>query len=231
LALNTDKPSEGVARHFETEWHDYDQQIRVSIPYYDQAFSAIVDVVEASDIKPRRILDLGVGTGNLADLLLKTWPQAHLTGIDLVQDFIDIAQKRLSKHGERSTLVRIDVADFDFAGEYDLVVSSFMVHHLTDEVKRITYGRGLSCLRSQGTLINADYVDSASPFYSRVFYDLRLQSIQEQGGSTAAYIEHQRFEIPTPMELQLNWLQDIGFIDIECFWKYLNLAIFGGRKA
>ena len=29
---------------------------------------------------------------------------------------------------------------------------------------------------------------------------------------------------------QFRWLEDVGFTDTECFWKYLNLAMFGGRK-
>ena len=223
--------SNNVARHFAKEWHDYDEQIRISIPFYDQALSTLVSIVEAGGIRPARILDLGVGTGNLAHLLLRTWPEAHLTGIDLVPDFIEIALKRLSAHAERTVLANTDVADFDFAGKYDLVVSSFMFHHLSDELKRTTYRRVLSCLRSGGTFINADYVDSASPLYSRIFYDLRIAFIRQQGGSEADYIEHHKLEVPSPMEVQMSWLREIGFVDLECFWKYLNLAIFGGRTA
>jgi len=79
--------------------------------------------------------------------------------------------------------------------------------------------------------INADYVDSASPFFSRVFYDLRIRFIRDVGGSEEEYIEHQKLEIPSPMAEQIIWLQEFGFVDVECFWKYLNLAIFGGRKS
>lgn len=171
-----------------------------------------------------------MGTGNLASLLLRTWPKAHLTGIDLVQDFVDIAGKRLAEFVDRTALARSDVADFDFTGEYDLVVSSFMFHHLTHATKRATYRRVLSCLRSEGVFINADHVDSASPFYSRVFYDLRIDFLRRQGGSESEYVEHQKLEIPAPMEVQLSWLSETGFVDTECLWKYLNLAIFCGRK-
>lgn len=37
--------------------------------------------------------------------------------------------------------------------------------------------------------------------------------------------------MPVPMEVQLDWLRELGFSDVECFWKYLNLAIFGGAQA
>ncbi len=44
------------------------------------------------------------------------------------------------------------------------------------------------------------------------------------------YIKHRELEIPVPVETQLRWLRETGFTDIECFWKFLNLAMFGGRK-
>jgi hypothetical protein len=33
------------------------------------------------------------------------------------------------------------------------------------------------------------------------------------------------------VEDQCEWLRNIGFRDVDCFWKYFELAIFGGRRA
>lgn len=222
--------SNRVARHFETEWREYDRQIRAAIPFYDDALATAVGVLQASRVQPARILDLGIGTGNLASLLLAAFPDAHLTGIDLVQEFLGIVRGRLSAHADRIDLQRIDVADYDFSAGHDLVVSSFLFHHLDNETKQTLYSRVFSCLTPGGTFINLDFVDSASVFYSRVFYELRVDFMRRQGASEEEYAEHRKLDIPVPMEMQLRWLSDLGFIDTECFWKYLNLAIFGGRK-
>jgi len=32
------------------------------------------------------------------------------------------------------------------------------------------------------------------------------------------------------VEEQCRWLREIGFQDVDCFWKYFELAIFGGIK-
>jgi hypothetical protein len=32
------------------------------------------------------------------------------------------------------------------------------------------------------------------------------------------------------VEDQCRWLRQIGFRDVDCFWKYFELAIFGGLK-
>jgi hypothetical protein len=32
------------------------------------------------------------------------------------------------------------------------------------------------------------------------------------------------------VEIQLHWLRAIGFEDVDCHWKWLELAFFGGTK-
>jgi tRNA (cmo5U34)-methyltransferase len=33
------------------------------------------------------------------------------------------------------------------------------------------------------------------------------------------------------VEAQLEWLREIGFEDVDRYWKWLELAVFGGIKA
>jgi len=226
--------SDRVSSHFGNEWSDYDQKIRIAIPFYDQALATLVSVSRHSQPEPSRILDLGVGTGELAQLLLDAFPGAHLTGIDLVEDFLELARRRLRAQGARVSLCRADIADLELREPYDMVVTSFVFHHLTDEAKERLYSSILVSLPPGGCFFNADFVDSGSEFYARVFDDLRVDFMREQGWSDEEvrlrYVEHRKLEMPVPLEVQLDWLRRLGYSDVECFWKYLNLAIFGGRK-
>lgn len=227
-----DELSRDVARHFEKEWRDYDQQIRRTIPFYDNALEIVVEILARVDPAPRRILDLGVGTGNLAGLLLAAFPDAHLTGIDIVPEFLEIARHRLARFRDRIDLIEANIADCEFPARLDVVVTSFVLHHTEDAIKRRIYERIYSSLNRGGCMANADFVDSASPAFSRIFDELRVRYMRHSGLSEeridTEYVEHRKLERPTPMETQLEWLRRIGFTDVECFWKYLNLAIFGG---
>jgi tRNA (cmo5U34)-methyltransferase len=229
-----DELSAGVAHHFEGQWRNYDDQIRGAIPLYDEALQLLVAVLTRSCATPRRILDLGVGTGNLAGLLLRAFPEAHLTGIDIVPDFLEIAQHRLVEFRDRVDLVDADVASYDFPDGFDVVVTAFVLHHTEDVTKRRIYEQVYSSLNVGGCIANADFVDSASRLFSRVFDELRVAYMRQRGVTEerirVEHFEHRKLERPTPMETQLAWLRGIGFADVECFWKYLNLAIFGGLK-
>ena len=37
--------------------------------------------------------------------------------------------------------------------------------------------------------------------------------------------------ILAPVETQCAWLREIGFQDVDCFFKAFELCVFGGRKA
>lgn len=229
-----DELSTDVARHFEKEWQDYDQQIRRTIPFYDDALELLVAIVARTTTTPRRILDLGVGTGNLAGLLLGAFPDAYLTGIDIVPEFLEIAQRRLARFRDRVELIEADIAGHEFPAGVDIVVTAFVLHHTEDATKQRIYERICSSLTSGGCMVNADFVDSASQTFSRIFDDLRVRYMRESGLSEerigVEYVEHRKLERPLPMETQLEWLRSLGFTEVECFWKYLNLAIFGGLK-
>jgi len=32
------------------------------------------------------------------------------------------------------------------------------------------------------------------------------------------------------VETQCEWLRELGFEDVDCYFKYFELAVFGGRK-
>jgi tRNA (cmo5U34)-methyltransferase len=231
--MRDELPTE-VAHHFAEEWRNYDAQIRRVIPFYDEALQLLVAVLARACGTLRRILDLGVGTGKLAGLLLRAFPDARLTGIDVVPEFLEVAQRHLDEFRDRIDLVEADVAAYEFPRGSDLVVTAFVLHHTEDNVKRRVYEQTYSSLNVGGCVANADFVDSASPLFSRVFDELRVNYMRESGLTEeriqVEHFDHRKLERPTPMETQLEWLRSIGFADVDCFWKYLNLAIFGGRK-
>jgi tRNA (cmo5U34)-methyltransferase len=231
---DSDELSSRVAEHFASDWHDYDRQIRRAIPHYDGALDLLVQVLKRSCPDARRIVDVGVGTGELASRVVDAFPAAQLTGIDIVPQYVDMARRRLARHDERVDLVEGDVTELRLPGDVDVYVSSFALHHMEDGVKQRVYRQMASGLRSGGVLANADFVGSSSSHYAAIFDELRIDRMRAAGMTDeevrSHYVEHRKLERPTPLETQLAWLRGLGLSDVECHWKYLNLAIFGARK-
>jgi SAM-dependent methyltransferase len=88
---------------------------------------------------PRRVLDLGTGTGKGARVVAKRFPQAEVVGVDLSPAMIEEARRVLP--AELSSRVRFEVADASRLpfedGAFDLVLLLNMIPFF-EELARVT---------------------------------------------------------------------------------------------
>jgi ubiquinone/menaquinone biosynthesis C-methylase UbiE len=100
----------------------------------DERMRPILAALDALSGAPRRVLDLGTGTGRVARAVAERWPDAEVVGADVSAGMIDEARRL----GGR---VRYDVADAAALpypdGTFDLVVLNNMIPFF-DELARVT---------------------------------------------------------------------------------------------
>jgi release factor glutamine methyltransferase len=84
-------------------------------------------VQAALDQKPRRVLELGTGSGCISAALARELPGAEIVAVDVSPRALELARENLATLGllERVELVLADgLRDLDPAGRFDLVVSN-----------------------------------------------------------------------------------------------------------
>lgn len=184
---------------FTFEPEGYDEMIRADIPAYEQLQERLV-AVTGDD--PRRVLELGTGTGETARRLLARHPQARLVGVDESAAMLAAAARSLPP--DRVSLVARRIQDELPAGPFDLVVSALCVHHLEDARKRDLFAAVAGVLAPRGRLVLADVVvPTAGP----------------------AVIElTPGFDRPSTVADQLGWLDQVGF-DAAVAWEQADLAV------
>jgi ubiquinone/menaquinone biosynthesis C-methylase UbiE len=94
-------------------------------------------LIQRANIQPgMRILDLGCGTGTLAVMLKQQEPAADITGVDGDRQVLEIARVKAEKAGVNIHLDLGFAYDLPYPSQtFDVVLSSFMVHHLSSEDK------------------------------------------------------------------------------------------------
>ncbi len=103
---------------------------------------------------------------------------------------------------------------------FDLVVSSFAIHHLDPPRQRALYGEVFDRLRPGGRFVNAEHV--ASP--TQALHEEFLAALGKQ-----PYDDDPSNQL-VGIEEHLGWLNACGFVNVECFWKWRELAVVAGTK-
>ena len=166
------------------------------------------------------ILDLGTGDGRLLALLLADRPERTGVGLDASEPMLAGARARFAGD-RRIELIRHDLsAPLPDLGSFDAVVSSLAIHHLEHPRKRSLYREVFELLVPGGVFANYEHVASPSRRLHLEFF--------------AAIEEPLEYEDPSDrlldVETQLAWLREIGFEDVDCHWKWRELALLAGVR-
>lgn len=170
-------------------------------------------LLEALPSRVERFLDLGTGDGRMLALVRSRHPEAAAIGLDSSKPMLDRAAQRF----EADPLVELRAHELGrplaVPAPFDVVVSGLAIHHLEDERKRELFGEIHALLVPSGVFANLDLVSSASP---RLHERFRREIGRTEDDPTDRLAD---------LSEQLGWLREAGFGEVDCHFKWLELAL------
>ncbi|GAA3375435.1 class I SAM-dependent methyltransferase [Streptomyces sannanensis] len=155
-----------------TDWQawqqSWDRQQEWYMPDREERFRVMLDMVESFVGPEPRVLDLACGTGSITDRLLRRFPKATSTGVDLDPALLAIAEGTF-EGDDRVSFVTADLKDPEWAsklpyGSYDAVLTATALHWLRNEPLAVLYGQVAGLVRDGGVFMNADHMkDEGTP--------------------------------------------------------------------
>jgi tRNA (cmo5U34)-methyltransferase len=210
----------------------YDALRRQLIPCFDGFYGMALDLLGFAPGAAPRILDVGAGTGLLSAMVKARWPAARLTLLDFSEEMLARARERFAG---APVPVEIRVGDSRVAplgGPWDAVVSALSIHHLRDAEKRDLYARAFAALAPGGILVNADNVeaeDAAVQARDRAAWIDAMRAAGLGEADLQAGLRRTEVDVLAPLALQLGWLRELGFEQVDCAYKWRHFAVFSGR--
>jgi ubiquinone/menaquinone biosynthesis C-methylase UbiE len=129
-----------VATHLNISLDEYDIKIRSFIPRYEAMIATAARVLRLLGAPSPLIVDLGIGTGALAEACLAERPDGRLYGVDEDAGMLDLARARLAQRPNTASLVHGSFVHMPLP-DCDAVVASLALHHVrTSEEKGSLYG-------------------------------------------------------------------------------------------
>lgn len=220
----------------------------VAVPRREEQLATLLCLLPFGRDDAFRIVDLGCGEGVLEYAALKAFPNSTVMALDGSASMRKHARNLLRAFGKRVDVRHFALDSDDWRGELDeadCVVSSLVLHHLTDEGKRRLFDEANERMSDGGVLMLIDCVQPERGEGVRLFADAydsmsRRQSVERSGDIALfdRFVEEKWniFRYPEPSEMlsslshQLRWLADAGFESVDCFWLNAGYAVFGGYK-
>ena len=218
--------------------------LMTDIPY-DEYVKWVMQHAPAASNK--KLLDIGCGTGTMASLLLKEGYE--VSGIDLSEEMLTIANERLQQQGYQVPLFAMSMAELEGFENIDVAIIPIdSVNYVTEEAEVVeTFKHVYQSLREGGQLLfdvhSLSYIENyldGSPFtyddgeityiwhteegeYEHsVYHQITFFVANEDG--TFDRFDEEHFQRTFPIEYYVQLLEHIGFHSIQLTADFTNEA-------
>lgn len=221
---------------------------RAAIPMAQEQIGVMVSILKTREQPVEKFMDLGCGDGILGATVLAEYPSSHGVLVDFSEPMLQQAREQLKEFSGQLAFENLDYGDPAWVekvqsyGPFDAIVSGYSIHHQPDEKKHRIYEEIFSLLRPGGWFVNIEHVSSTAQLNIDLFehhYVAARYVIEQREGGTRTFDElaaeyanrpDKAANILAPTELQCDWLREIGFEEVDCYFRIYELAVFGGRK-
>lgn len=211
---------------------EYDQNRRKFIPCFDDFYQRSTDFICESITPPRRIMDLGAGTGLLSYYWYQHFKESHFVLVDIAEQMLQIARQRFA--GINS--ISFDIMNYQQRfpqGSFDTVISALSIHHLEHHEKQTLFSRIYSLLPAGGLFVNYDQFcaaeDEIGNWYNRYWINgLYTGSLSTQ--DLEKWEERRLLDRECSVEQEISWLKKGGFKIAECIYSYQKFSVVVALK-
>jgi tRNA (cmo5U34)-methyltransferase len=215
-------PLEKMDEFFDQRVGEYDHHMIVELRL-EEFYREIANCFPSGAGNPT-LLDLGCGTGLELERLYEKLPGLRVTGIDLSENMLNALR---DKFPDKALTLIHDSYFHANLGEnrFDYALSTYSLHHFSEEDKIRLYERVYVSLRDNGMYVEGDYI--CPTMEQQLFHIAENQRLRKENGISGGYYH---YDTPFTAATQMRLLRSAGFSDVRLVREWENTGIFVAIK-
>lgn len=225
MRLNIDEQFNLVAK-------EYDNNRKRFIPCFDDLYEGTTHFITSNIAKPKRILDLGAGTGLLSYFWYQCFKESEYVLVDIAGEMLEVAKKRFAGLENVSYQI-LDYAKELPVEEFDVIMSALSIHHLEDKDKEDLFLRICDKLPNGGVFINYDQFCAGSEEMNAWFDSYWEKQLETSGLSDldlSRWQERRKLDRECSLEAEIEMLRKSGFKEVKCIYSHQKFSVIVGIK-
>lgn len=216
-----------VKEQFNLIAEEYDNNRKKFIPCFDDFYKNTTEFIVSNIGEPKRIIDLGAGTGLLTYFWYQHYHNSEYVLIDIADEMLNVARKRFD--GIENILYQVENYVHKLPdGGFDTVISALSIHHLKDEDKVKLFSGIYDGLPGGGLFINYDQFcagQSEMNNWFNTYWESQLKNSGLTDKDIELWKERRKLDKECSVEQEVEMLKDCGFKVIKCVYSCQKFSV------
>lgn len=221
-----------IEEQFNLIAQEYDANRKKFIPCFDDCYISTTKFIASNIAVPKRVLDLGAGTGLLSYFWYCHFPATEYVLVDIADDMLQIARKRFSGI-DTVSYQTVDYSKELPVQDFDAIVSALSIHHLENMDKEKLFKRIYDKLPEGGLFVNYDQFCAGQADMDD-WFDSYWESQLAESGLTehdiALWKERRKLDRECSVEEETEMLGKCGFKTVKCVYSYQKFSVIAAIK-
>lgn len=211
---------------------EYDRKIKQTLPYYDEFYKQVIDLVKTFQNSAVKWLDIGCGTGKMGSFAFENIELEKFVFCDSSCEMIRIAKERFQYSNANFSVC--NVQNLAYINEFDVITAIQVNHYLQLDERKIALRRCYEALKENGLFISFENFSPFTDIGKSVYLEKWKRYQISQGKSLEESEKHiERYGkdyFPVTLQEHFKLMQNCGFKAVEILWLSNMQVGFWGMK-